>query len=183
MPRYVALLRAINVGGHTVKMDHLRGLFAKAGLARVETFIASGNVIFEAPGGNAGTLEQKIEAALRKALGYDVPTFLRTDAELARVAAYEPFPPAHVKKARSFNIGFLKERLNASATRALMAFTTDQDTLHTHEREVYWLCTVGQGESMFSNVRMEKALGALCTFRGTSTVTKLAAKYPPVKRK
>ena len=58
MTRYVALLRAINVGGHTVKMDALRKHFSRMGFANVETFIASGNVIFDAkasePGGARG---------------------------------------------------------------------------------------------------------------------------------
>jgi len=47
MPRCVAFLRAINVGGRTVKMDYLRSLFEDLGFADVETFIASGNVVFE----------------------------------------------------------------------------------------------------------------------------------------
>ena len=49
MPRYVAFLRAINVGGHIVKMDQLRKLFTQLGLTDVETFIASGNVLFTSP--------------------------------------------------------------------------------------------------------------------------------------
>jgi uncharacterized protein (DUF1697 family) len=48
MPRYIALLRAINVGGHLVKMDALRRHFEELGFDPVETFIASGNVMFEA---------------------------------------------------------------------------------------------------------------------------------------
>ncbi|HXW01123.1 MAG TPA: DUF1697 domain-containing protein, partial [Anaerolineae bacterium] len=48
LPKYIAFLRAINVGGHTVKMDYLRRLFEEMGFSKVETFIASGNVIFEA---------------------------------------------------------------------------------------------------------------------------------------
>jgi len=51
MPRYVALLRGINLGGHTVKMDRLKKLFEELGLKNVETFIASGNVIFESAHG------------------------------------------------------------------------------------------------------------------------------------
>ena len=47
MPRYITFLRAINVGGHTVKMDRLREIFESLGFANVETFIASGNVVFE----------------------------------------------------------------------------------------------------------------------------------------
>ena len=65
--RYVAFLRAINVGGHTVKMERLRELFAELGLANVETFIASGNVIFDAPSGDAGALERQIEQHLHAA--------------------------------------------------------------------------------------------------------------------
>ncbi|MCC6187963.1 MAG: DUF1697 domain-containing protein [Anaerolineales bacterium] len=49
--RHVAFLRAINVGGHVVKMDMLRRLFTRMGSARVETYFASGNVVFEAPAG------------------------------------------------------------------------------------------------------------------------------------
>lgn len=179
MPRYVALLRAINVGGHVVKMDQLRRLFETAGFSRVETFIASGNVIFETGAKEAAALETKIEGALRKALGYDVATFLRTDAELADVATHAPFTPAKMESARAFNVGFLKERLDAASTRALMAFASDVDDFHTHQREIYWVCKTKQSDSKFSNVRLEKAIGMSCTFRGASTVTKLAAKYPP----
>jgi uncharacterized protein (DUF1697 family) len=45
--RYIALLSGLNVGGHRVKMEHLRGLFKALGLLNVATFIASGNVLFE----------------------------------------------------------------------------------------------------------------------------------------
>jgi uncharacterized protein (DUF1697 family) len=178
MPRYVALLRAINVGGHVVKMDQLRRLFEKAGFAGAETFIASGNVIFDTGAKHSAGVEKKIEMVLRGALGYDVPTFLRTDAEIAGVAAHPPFPPLKMHEARALNIGFLKAPLNAAATRALMAFTSDIDDFHTHRREIYWLCRTGQSDSNFSNVKLEKAIGALCTFRSISTVTKLATKYP-----
>ena len=66
MPRYVAFLRAVNVGGRIVKMDALRGHFAAAGFANVETFIASGNVIFDTRAKAGPALEAKIEAALEE---------------------------------------------------------------------------------------------------------------------
>ena len=83
--RYIAFLRGINLGGHNVKMDRLRVLFEELGLGDVTTFIASGNVIFDSDERDADTLADRIEAHLAQALGYDVPTFLRTDVELARV--------------------------------------------------------------------------------------------------
>ncbi len=69
MPRYVAFLRAINVGGHTVKMDYLRMLFEALGFSNVETFIASGNVIFDSKATSAKALEKRIEHCLAEALG------------------------------------------------------------------------------------------------------------------
>ena len=83
MPRYIAFLRAINVGGHTVKMDALRELFEALGFEQVETFIASGNVIFETTETDTAALERRIETHLQAALGYAVATFLRSDAEVA----------------------------------------------------------------------------------------------------
>jgi uncharacterized protein (DUF1697 family) len=62
MPKHIAFLRAINVGGHIVKMDHLRRLFEALELAEVETFIASGNVIFEAATLRNATTVKKLAA-------------------------------------------------------------------------------------------------------------------------
>ena len=76
MSRYIAFLRAINVGGHTVTMDRLRALFTSLGFTRVETFIASGNVIFDTPSRSPTKLESNIEQHLQLALGYEVRTFL-----------------------------------------------------------------------------------------------------------
>lgn len=64
MPRYIALLRGINVGGHRVKMDRLRTLFEALRFSDVSTFIAGGNVSFRTPSGEAAKIEKKIEAHL-----------------------------------------------------------------------------------------------------------------------
>jgi len=173
--RRVAFLRAINVGGHTVTMEALRRHFTALGLTGVETFIASGNVLFDARASDRAALERKIEAHLRKALGYEVVTFVRTAPEVIAVAGHQPFPPARVRAAAAFNIGFLAEPLGASGTRALMTLRTDIDDFAVHGREVYWLCARRQGESTFSNVRFEKQVGVRATFRGASTLARLAA--------
>jgi uncharacterized protein (DUF1697 family) len=179
MPRHIALLRAINVGGHTVKMDHLRRLFEGFGYSNVETFIASGNVVFDARASGAKKLEATIEAGLRDALGYEVATFLRTDTELAAIAAYQPFPQKALDAARALYIGFLAAPLDKDATRRLMALRTGMDEFHVNGRELYWLCRERQSDSTFSNAAFEKATGAKATFRNVTTVRKLAAKYPP----
>jgi uncharacterized protein (DUF1697 family) len=177
MSKYIAFLRAINVGGHNVKMDHLRQLFKSLGFADVKTFIASGNVIFEAKAGNVKTLEKKIEACLREALGYDVATFIRTDAEVAEIAKYKPFPQSQLDAAGALNIGFLADPLDDAAIQKLMSLRTEIDDFHVHGREIYWLCKKKQSDSKISNVAIEKALGVKSTLRGVNTVDKLAEKY------
>jgi uncharacterized protein (DUF1697 family) len=91
MPRAIAFLRAINVGGHTVTMERLRALFESFGFVKVETFIASGNVIFETDTAVTAQVEKAIENHLRPALGFAAATFVRTQAEVAAIAAYNPF--------------------------------------------------------------------------------------------
>ncbi len=177
MSKYIAFLRAINVGGHTVKMDALRQLFESLGFSNVETFIASGNVIFEAKAGNAKSLEKKIETCLLEVLGYEVVTFIRTDAEVAEIAKYKPFPQSQLDAATALNIGFLTDSLDDSATQKLMSMQTEIDDFYIHEREIYWLCKKKQSESKISNVVIEKALGVKSTLRGVNTVKKLAEKY------
>lgn len=177
MPRYIAFLRAINVGGHNVKMDRLRQLFESLGFSNVETFIASGNVIFESLAKNVKPLERKIESKLRDALGYEVTTFLRTDAELAAVAMYKAFPPSAIGAATAFNIIFLAETLDAKSNQKVMALKTDVDDFAVHGCEIYWLCRKKQSESKFSNAVLEKALGKRSTIRQATTIKKMAEKY------
>lgn len=157
-------------------MAELRRIFESLGCEEVETFIASGNVIFAAPAAGLTRVHRAIEEGLRASLGYEVKVFIRTEAEVAALAEYEPFDGAQRAAARSLNVGFLAEPLTAKASASLRAMQTAIDDFHVHGREVYWLCKVGQGDSTFSNVRFEKMLEARVTFRGANTIARLAAK-------
>jgi uncharacterized protein (DUF1697 family) len=177
MPKLIAFLRAINVGGHNVTMAELRGIFESLSLNKVETFIASGNVIFESRSGAIPALERKIERQLLASLGYEVRTFLRTVPEVAAIARYKPFAEANLKSAAALNVAFLTDPVKAEAARTLLALKTDIDDFHVQGREVYWLCKMRQSDSKFSNVRFEKMLNARATWRNVNTVVRLAAKY------
>ena len=174
MPRYVAFLRAINVGGHVVKMADLRAIFDALRFTNVETFIASGNVIFDAPGTDAAALESVIEERLERKLGYAVSTFLRTPAELAAAVA-TPFATLD-EGAHALWVGFVKTALAAEATARLHALTSGTDSFHVVGREVYWRRAVKVSESKLTGARLERALGGPSTFRNITTVRKLAAK-------
>ena len=178
MTRYMAFLRAINVGGRTIKMETLRQHFEALGLARVETFINSGNVIFETRAVKGSTLEKKIEAQLRQMMGYDVAAFVRTEPELAGIAAYQPpFPPTPPEGA--VYIAFVQSPPAPAVQQALAASDTATDKFHSHNCEVYWWRAGGFSESALSGSgRFEKLLGVPTTVRKSTTVRSLAEKYP-----
>jgi uncharacterized protein (DUF1697 family) len=178
MPKYIAFLRAINVGGHTVKMDYLRVLFETVGFSNVETFIASGNVIFDSKSKSARALEKKIEGCLKEALGYHVATFIRSTVELASIADYKAFNEAELNaEGNVLYIGFLTDKPGDETNQKLLPFITEVDDFHVCGREVYWLRRKGIGESEFSGARLEKAFGVQATLRNSTTVKKIAAKY------
>ncbi len=160
-----------------MKMDALRDIFISMGFSNVETFIASGNVIFEANEKNALLLESRIEKKLCEALGYEVATFIRTPDELRAMVEYPPFKKSQLEKAGAFNAAFLKQPLDASQLKKVRALKTDIDDFNVNGRELYWLCKTKQSESKFSNAVMEKSLGVQATFRNMNTVNKLVAKY------
>ncbi len=178
MPRFIAFLRAINVGGHMVKMDRLRKLFEALGFSHVETFIASGNVIFESPETNTHVLEEQIERHLRQALGYEVKTFIRTPSEVAAITQYRPFASdAADGGEHALYIAFLPASPTGEARDKLMAFRSAIDDFDVYQREIYWQCRTRISESRFSGALLERTIGMSATMRNSTTVRKLAAKY------
>ncbi len=176
--RHIAFLRAINVGGHTVKMDRLRELFEEIGLLDVSTFIASGNAAFEASG-EAADLERRIEEHLERSLGYEVATFLRSPGELAAVAEHEPFPPG--EEFFAVSVAFLKAPPGEEARERVMGLRSEVDEFHVRGREVYWGCRIRTSDSKFSGAALDRALGGPVTIRNATTVRKLAAKHPAAR--
>jgi uncharacterized protein (DUF1697 family) len=178
--RFIALLRAINVGGRTVRMEELRKVFDAMGFSSVETFIASGNVIFETTVRSVATLEKRIESQLRTSLGYEVTTFLRSPAELAEVVTSAPFAHGEADLAGgSLYVGFLRAAPSDDVREKVLALRTPVDELGLHGRELYWLARERMMGSKISNARLERVLGTPMTMRNISTVTTLAAKYTP----
>ena len=175
MTRYVAFLRAINVGSHIVKMPQLKKLFEDLGFENVATFIASGNVVFEADKQDVDQLERRIEKHLEKELGYEVVTFVRTTDELAKIAAAKPFgEPAEDEVVY---VAFLSKVPDAAAKKRVGALCNEVDTVKILKREAYWLRRVTAGESAVNSPAFEKALGMKATVRNISTPKRIAAKF------
>jgi len=175
-----AFLRAINVGGRTVTMDRLRAAFVETGLSDVETFIASGNIIFSTKAAGREALERRIEKALAASLGWQVDTFVRSAGELAEIARYEPFGRHDRQPAGAvLHIAFMRELPPAATRDIILEHRSEIDDFRVHGRELYWLIRGRMSDSNFSAARLEKILGAPVTARNANTVRRLTERYCP----
>lgn len=177
MPRYAALLRAINVGGHTVKMDELRAHFEAVRFARVESVIASGNILFDAKSTDTAAIEARIEKRLLSALGYEVHTCVRTADELASVVAHRPFRVDDpVIDGHTLQVIFLKTALAAESEPRLRSLCTSYDDFAAAGREIYWRTRGRMSDSKITPPMFGRAVSIPGTARNITTVRKLAAK-------
>jgi len=165
LPRYIAFLRAINVGGHTVKMDHLRALFIELGFTNVETFIASGNVLFSAPA--RGEHEARLEAHLVEQLGWPVPTFVRTAAQIVAASDARPFGPTPTGSTHM--VAFCR----SAPGPAIEATSTDFDRFVVDGREVHWLICGKLTDSTITLPKLAKLIGPNTT-RNITSLERLA---------
>jgi uncharacterized protein (DUF1697 family) len=165
MEQYVAFLRAVNVGGRVVKMDKLRMMFTSLGVKNVKTYIQSGNVIFDA-GGSITALRKKVETMLLKELGYEVPTMIRTVAEVANIAENHPFKKVKLADDAKTYVSFLAEEPSKDLLRALLALNNDDTAYQKKNLEVYSIVSKKAAEKApFSNSLLEKKLGVAATTR------------------
>src|SRR5437868_1815266 len=142
MPAYVALLRAVNVGGTgKLPMTTLTNLSEKAGFANVQTYIASGNVVFESKKGEAA-VKAALESALERYAGKPVSVFVRTAGEIAKILAQNPFPDKPTNKTMAI---FLDAR-PASDTLKTVAGRKDEE-IRLGKRELYVYYPHGIGQS------------------------------------
>lgn len=174
MTRQVALLRAINVGRRRVTTDRLAAVVEGLGHDHVSTYLASGNVLFTSREARAA-LEPALEAALADSLGFEVPTFVRTEAEVAAVVAAEPFD---VAEGHTHLVAFLRAAPSAEVAAAVAALPTPTDDLVLAGDVLHWRI---HGPSMASAIKPSawdrSGVGPLTT-RNITMLRKLATKLP-----
>jgi len=156
-------------------MEELRRVFADSGFRDVETFIASGNVIFSSPARETKPLERRIETALQKALGYRVAAFVRTPEELAAVARHAPCTTDPAAAGGAIHVVFVAEPLGPAARKEIAALSAPGDELSAAGREIYW-CRFGKlSESPLFGKSLGKTVSA-GTMRNRNTVVRLLAR-------
>jgi uncharacterized protein (DUF1697 family) len=165
MTAFIALLRAVNVGGTgKLPMSDLRTLCAAAGFANPRTYIASGNVVFDSREDEAA-VKAKIEQALEAYAGKAVGVLARTGEEMAAVLAGNPFPNA----ARNQTVAiFLDQPPPADALAAASGITDEQ--LALGRREIY----VHYGSGM-ARSKLKIPAARAGTARNMNTIATLAA--------
>jgi uncharacterized protein (DUF1697 family) len=175
MITFLALLRGINVGGHMrIKMADLKGLFEAIGFQGVQTYIQSGNVLFQTEAPDAAALRMRIEQEIEARFGFQVPTILRTAAELEHVVAACPFAAGQLAEGESLYVYFLAEAPSEAGAAKLAASQSGVDEYRLIDREIYLLCRQSIRDSIFTNAFLEKRLGVPVTSRNWQVTAKLA---------
>ncbi|HEU5350070.1 MAG TPA: DUF1697 domain-containing protein [Terracidiphilus sp.] len=179
MPTYVALLRAVNVGGTgKLPMADLRALLAGLGFQNVETYIQSGNAVFDAPGSAAG-VHKALAAALEKRMGKPVGVLLRTHQQLTQAIAGNPYPAEAVAGGARVHAVFLSAPAPASAAaelnRVVAAYPKRRDRFTFRGDVLYLHLPDGAADTKFTPAVMSRAVGNAIesTARNWNTVLKL----------
>lgn len=173
-PRYVALLRGINVGGkNMLPMKELAEIFATAGCTDVVTYIQSGNVVFCAEDRMAKELGAAISKQLLERFGLKVPVVLRSAAELHAVIRGNPFLKAGVAE-DAMHVSFLADRPSADLVAGLDAARSVPDEFAVVGRDIYLNLLNGVAKTKLTNAYFDSKLKTVSTMRNWRTVLKLA---------
>jgi uncharacterized protein (DUF1697 family) len=176
MPRFLAFLRGINVGGRVVKKQTLLDAFNSLGFQNVSTYKQSGNVIFEADAERTEEIKIKIEEKLHQTLGYDVDVFIRIISQLKEIIDFEPF-----KNQECDGTSFLVTLLSSEPAKFPLPLpcTIPKSTaqvISAKGAEVFSV-THGGGEGALPNPFIESKLKVKTTTRNINIIKEITEKF------
>jgi uncharacterized protein (DUF1697 family) len=174
MTVYVAMLRGVNVGGNSLKMDWLRKACEGLGLLDVRTYVQSGNIVFSSRA-SAPKLAQTLQTTIDAQTRLPVTVVLRSASELEKIVAGNPFLKQKSVEVTKFHVTFLSKAPVKPALDRLDALAGTRDQYCLAGSELYLHCPIDYGETKLSNGAIEKVLGVGATTRNWKTVTTLLA--------
>jgi uncharacterized protein (DUF1697 family) len=174
MPDHAAFLKGMNLGRRRITNEDLRAAVETLGFGDVQTFRASGNVGFDAGRRSDSALQRVLENGLRETLGYEVPTFIRSGAELRAVAAAAPFDMRGA--AGKLQVALLHDRPDAAARKEVLALAEADEQLGFAGRELYWLPAGRSSDSTLDFKRIERLVGPT-TVRTMGTIEQIVARW------
>jgi uncharacterized protein (DUF1697 family) len=176
MTTYLALLRAVNVGGHRkVAMAELRELLAQLGFDNARSLLQSGNLVFGGKPGATAELERLLQAEVDARLDCCTDFFVRTREEWKAVIAHNPFPEAAERDPAHLLVMFLKDAPDGEHVKALQGAITGPEVVRAQGRHLYVVYPVDIGHSRLTSTLIERKLGTRGTGRNWNTVLKLGA--------
>jgi uncharacterized protein (DUF1697 family) len=174
MPRLVAFLRGINVGGHIVKKEKLQEIFESLGFQNVSTLKQSGNVIFEADAGDEEIMV-KLEEKLAQTLGFSSAVFIRTIPQLRSIVESKPFKGCEQEGA-SFLVTFLPSNQVFPMPLPQIIPKSTAQVISANDSEVFSV-THGGGEGALPNPFVESKLKIKATTRNVNVIEEIVEKY------
>ncbi len=171
MNTYISLLRGINVSGQKkIRMADLRKLYESLGPINVQSYLQSGNVVFDSEEKNVEKLRDSIEAQIESTYGFSVPVLIRTGEGFRRVIENHPFAE---EEAIRVLVTFLYESPDKSKLDNLSQYGDKVDQFAIGKQEIFLFCPGGYGRTKLSNNFFEKKLGVVTTTRNWKSVNAL----------
>jgi len=176
MPVYLALLRAVNVGGAgRLAMSDLRDFFAAQGFAGAQTLLQTGNVVFRSVAPAGTELEQHLRREAKLRLGLDTDFLIRSAEEWAGVIAANPFPHEARHDPGHLLVTALPSAPEPQSIAVLQSAIRDREQVQAHGRHLYITYPDGIGRSRLTAALVTAKIGMSGTSRNWNTVLKLAA--------
>jgi uncharacterized protein (DUF1697 family) len=174
MSTLISLLRGINVSGQkSIRMAEITHLYETLGLNKIQTYLQSGNIVFESDELAGSILVDRIEAKIEKSYGYHVPVFIRTLDDFQHIVNHNPFLRDRNEDPANLYVTFLYSLPKKELVNRLIAQVSEEDKFITGEKEVYLFCLHGYGKTKLSSNYFEKKLSVSATTRNWNTVTAL----------
>ncbi len=174
MKTYISILRGINVGGQRIiKMDALKALYQELGFKNIDTYIQSGNVIFQHTNSNEVELRNLIQNKIKTAFDFDVPVIVLSAVKLNSIISNNPFAHNSDKNTAYLHITFLAEQPEDFDTVSILSKKSDSEEIHLTQDAIYLYCPNGYGKTKLTNNFIESKLKVQATTRNWKTTLKL----------
>jgi uncharacterized protein (DUF1697 family) len=175
MARYVAFIRAINIGGRRISNAELGAHFEALGFDGVSVYQAAGNVVLDTDDDDAARVSRAIDEGLTERLGYDCLTYLRTADEVRAIAVATPFEPK-LAAARKIHVGLLQDLPAKGVRDEVLGLGTDDDQLAFGARELFWMTKGRMMDTGLDLRALEKQVGGW-TMRTKGTIERIAERF------
>ncbi len=177
---YISMLRGINVSGQKMtNMIKLKELYESLGFKNVQTYIQSGNVIFQCPPAEVSKLKAKIEEGIKRVFGFEAPVFIRTGEEFQKLIKKTPYAKEDISR---IYVSFLSEVPVNIPIEELKRVKDKSEEFVISGKEIYLFLPNGAGKTKLSNTFLERKLKVGATTRNWNTVLTLLKMTDEIKR-